>query len=353
MPGGALVPAAGITMIGLEPTHRRRGILTEMLGWLHDDAARRGEVVALLTASESSIYRRFGYGIAMDVAHLSIAADAVRFDPPVDDPGSFVPVDPGGDTSEIEAIFDRVRRARTGWLSLSPGMWAEIWTDLESNRRGRTPLRGVVHRDAAGTADGYATWRIAQEFYELDRLAANTLYLEQLVGTSPEVEAALWSFLASIDLVTTVVWEVGPREPTIRRRLVEPRRLRTLASADMVWARLLDVEATLSARTYGAPGTLDLDVTDRTRPECGGRFRLTSADRGEVGICKRLDRTDSESAGTSTISLDTADLASATIGGVAPSELAAAGRVTGDATAIDLADALFALADRPWWPIEF
>src|SRR5215210_9481950 len=32
VPGGALVPTAGITMVGVLPTHRRRGILRELMG---------------------------------------------------------------------------------------------------------------------------------------------------------------------------------------------------------------------------------------------------------------------------------------------------------------------------------
>ena len=64
VPGGVQVAAAGITMIGVAPTHRRRGILTTLIRQLHEDAIHRGEVLALLTASEASIYRRFGYGVA-------------------------------------------------------------------------------------------------------------------------------------------------------------------------------------------------------------------------------------------------------------------------------------------------
>ncbi len=351
MPGGAPVGAAGITMVGLEPTHRRRGILTEMLRRLHADARDRGEPVALLTASETSIYRRFGYGITADVAHLAIDADAVRWDPPVEDPGRFEAVNPHVDTAELAAVHDRVRRARTGWLDLPEGVWAQLRRDPSFLRAGRTPLRGVLHRDAEGVADGYALWRIrARE--DPDRLAANTAYLEHLTATTPDVEALLWGFVASIDLVTTVEFEVGPVDPAVRWRLVEPRQLRTLAVADMVWGRLLDVEAALSARSYGAAGTLDLEVTDRFHPEVGGRFRVHSPGRGTQGRCERVEA-GATADGVATVALDIADATSIALGGAAPSTLAAAGRLRGEPSAVDLADALFALAERPWWPHEF
>ena len=221
LPGGALVPASGITMVGVDPTHRRRGILTEMLRWLHEDAVRRGEPLAILTASEASIYRRFGYGVASEACRLRIPADAVAFDPPVSGDGSFTTVDPHVDTSDLAATYDRVRRSSPGWLSRNDGAWAQVRDDPASGREGRTPLRAVVHRDALGVPDGYTTWRIAMREGE-DRVADNTLHVEELVAETPDVEAALWQFLADVDLVTTIVWARGPAEPAIRWRLVEP-----------------------------------------------------------------------------------------------------------------------------------
>lgn len=348
MPGGRIVPAAGVTMIGVAPTFRRRGILTKMVRRLHEDAAERGEPIALLTASETSIYRRFGYGIASDVAHLQVAAQSVRFDPPLDDTGTFELIDPHIDTSVLEELHDRIRRLSVGWTNLPAGMWAQIRRDPVPGRGGRTPLRGVIHRDGSGNGDGYVTWRIAPRRHP-DRLAGNTLHIEHLTAADGDTEAALWGFLASIDLVTEVSWDVAPVDPAIRHRLVEPRQLRTLARADMVWARLLDVPAALSARGYGATASITLGVTDRFETELGGRFRLECAGRNELGRCERIGN----NSGPADLTIDTADLASITMGGVTPSLLAAAGRLVGSAHAIDTADALFVLPQRPWYPIEF
>src|SRR5262245_60169419 len=64
MPGGVSVPVAGVSSVAVQPTHRRRGVLTAMITALSDDARERGEVASVLTASESVIYKRFGYGAA-------------------------------------------------------------------------------------------------------------------------------------------------------------------------------------------------------------------------------------------------------------------------------------------------
>ena len=64
VPGGARIPTAGVTMVGVHPTHRRRGINTRMMGAILEQAADRGEPLAALFASEGAIYGRFGYGLA-------------------------------------------------------------------------------------------------------------------------------------------------------------------------------------------------------------------------------------------------------------------------------------------------
>src|SRR4051794_34471676 len=61
LPGGALAPVAAVSAVAVQPTHRRRGVLTSMMGALHGVARDRGEIAAVLTASESTIYGRFGY----------------------------------------------------------------------------------------------------------------------------------------------------------------------------------------------------------------------------------------------------------------------------------------------------
>src|SRR5215210_4097016 len=66
VPGGAVLPMAGVTSVGVRPTHRRRGLLTAMMRTLLDDARQHAEPIAGLYASESVIYGRFGYGLAIE-----------------------------------------------------------------------------------------------------------------------------------------------------------------------------------------------------------------------------------------------------------------------------------------------
>ena len=350
VPGGVQVAAAGITMIGVAPTHRRRGILTTLIRQLHEDAILRGEFLAVLTASEASIYRRFGYGVAAESARLEVPTDAIEYDPPLDTGGSFRLVDPHVDTTELAELYDRFRRIRVGHFARPDTWWAKVRHDPRSGREHGTQLFAVIHTDEMGTPDGYATWRIRVHTSDA-RVATNTAAIIELIGLSADVELALWHFLAKIDLVTTLVWDIAPIDVPLRWRLPEPRRMHITRRTDWMWARLLDVPGALAARTYAVPGTIVIAVDDPRLPACGGVFRLSVNASGTAG-CTRLDVAEGEN--TADLRMNMADLSSIYFGGVAPSMLAAAGRITTESpAAIALADAIFVSQPAPHCPIEF
>src|SRR5438132_12088929 len=56
VPGGASVPASGVTVVGVLPSHRRRGVLTAMMRAQLEDCRARGDALAYLWASEAPIY---------------------------------------------------------------------------------------------------------------------------------------------------------------------------------------------------------------------------------------------------------------------------------------------------------
>ena len=64
VPGQEVLPAAGVTFVAVLPTHRRRGVLSSMMRRQLADVRDRGEPLAILWASESVIYSRYGYGRA-------------------------------------------------------------------------------------------------------------------------------------------------------------------------------------------------------------------------------------------------------------------------------------------------
>lgn len=317
LPGLTRVPVAAVSLVGVLPTHRRRGHLTRMMGALLDDAAARGEPLAVLLASESVIYGRYGYGAAS--AHVGTEIDtraaALRPSTPADE-GRVVLLDTDEATKVLPGVLDAARRHQPGDLSRPGPWWDGTFRDPEKRREGAGPLFYAVHENAAGEADGYAFYRVKHTWR--DGLADGRAVVDEVVGLTPAAEAALWRFLLSIDLVSVVRAELRPLDDPLRWMLADPRRLRVTMTSDLLWVRLVDVAAALAARRYRFPGTLVVDVADPFRPDVAGRYRL---DGGPDGA--QCARTDDEP----DLSLSVEDLGALYLGGVAASTLAAAGRV--------------------------
>src|SRR4051794_1536694 len=145
VPGGASVPTAGVTMVGVAGTHRRRGVLTSMMRRQLDDIRSWGEPLAVLTASEPAIYGRFGYGLATHSLHFEIDTTRVRLEAPAgaDDVRLRYAV-PAEALDVCEAVYARRVPERPGMLARMPGWDRLMVLDPESERGGASPLQCVV-----------------------------------------------------------------------------------------------------------------------------------------------------------------------------------------------------------------
>src|SRR5919108_2457543 len=104
VPGGE-VPVAGVTLVGVQPTHRRRGLLTTMMRRQLADVHEQGrEAVAALWASEGAIYGRFGYGMATATGNLDVDKRDARLRAPADLPVEMMP--PPDALDAMRAIHD-------------------------------------------------------------------------------------------------------------------------------------------------------------------------------------------------------------------------------------------------------
>src|SRR5207249_11070982 len=155
LPGLACVPAAGVTAVSVRTTHRRRGILRRLMTRQLDDVAARGESIAILTASESIIYGRFGYGPASQLNGITIDKDRSAYASPPADSGRLRAVDLQTAAKVLPEVHDRARRRQPGDVSRTGTWWDVTLADRESRRGGRSGLFCVVHEDGAGQADGY------------------------------------------------------------------------------------------------------------------------------------------------------------------------------------------------------
>lgn len=337
VPGGALVPAAAVTWIAVLPTHRRQGILTSIKRRQLDDAAERGEPLAMLLASEGTIYRRFGYGIATSFMSVTLQRRDAGFLREVADPGRVRLVDEPTARTVLPGIFDRARRVQNGTVQRVDAWWPDQFFWPEPSEPG-TPFY-AVHESPDGILDGYVAYRVEAKW---DFAARNVLHVDDLIALSPDVRAALWHFVCSVDLVERIEADHIPLDDPVRWMLWESRRLQVRRISDWLWIRLLDVRAALEARAYVREGGLVFHVVDEFRPRkaAAGRFELEA---GPHGATVRRTRKEPD------LVLDVAELGAAYLGGVRFSTLARAGLVVEQtAGALERADAMFTTEPLPF-----
>lgn len=351
IPGGE-VGAAGITAVGVLPSHRRRGILRQMMTWWFDQAQARGEPIAILWASEAAIYQRFGYGPATQQTFLEAPTDRIRFLRPVDTPGRIRIVEPDEAEQLFPPIYEALRAAAPGSIARSEGRWRdELLADAGWSRADQgDKVLVVLERD--GEASGYAIYRQRSD-WDLNG-PKGVLTVHEVAALDPVAEQALWQWLFSIDLISTVKGWRGPAPHPLQLMVTEPRRLATRVN-DGMWLRIIDLAAALEARAYATGGTLRLDVTDDFRPANAGRWELSvpgAPGSGAAGGVARVARADADT--DVDLALDVSDLAAVYLGAFRFADLARAGRVRecrpgGLATA----EAIFATSRRPGIPTMF
>ena len=342
IPGGEL-PAAGVTLVGVLPTHRRRGILNQLMRAEIDAMVARGDPLAILWASEAPIYGRYGYGMATAMASVDAERDRFRFR---DDPapvGSVRLVEEAEAAQALPPIYERVRRATPGMFVRSEEWWRSYrLPDPEHRRHGAGPRYFAVLA-IDGVDEGYARYRVKSDWQ--DGVSTSKLRVIEVVATSPTATRELLRFLFGIDLVGRVqAWGLAADDPLFLL-VTEPRRLR-MKLGDALWLRLVDVEAALSTRSYAGDGRLRLELTDAFLPENAGRW--------EIEVTEGKAHVGRDDSGGPDLRLDVADLASAFLGGFSFSRLARAGRVEELVEgALEHADTLFRTRFGPWCPEIF
>ncbi|GHG40867.1 UPF0256 protein [Sinomonas cellulolyticus] len=313
---GRLVPAHLVTAVTVRTDHRRRGLLRRLMG---EDLARAkadGVPVAALTASEASIYRRFGYGVATLERRITVDTGP-RFALAVKPRGRVLSVDPPVMRRLAPEIFALAHGAVPGSIDRqeryrlrAAGEWAEETGGPDS------AARVAVHVGEDGRPDGYAAYSFRGWSHE-----PPTMDLCDLVAATPDAYLGLWEFLGSLDLVERVAWDEAPVQDPLSWALVDPRVLKADGAQDMLWLRILDVAAALQGRRFAHDGAL-LTRIDDPLGLTSGRYRVSVAS----GECQ-VERVPDDDPSPDDLTMDIAELSSVYIGGVSPVLLAEAGRI--------------------------
>ncbi|MDJ1138253.1 GNAT family N-acetyltransferase [Streptomyces iconiensis] len=311
VPGGEL-PCPALTFVSVAPTHRRRGVLSGMIAELYARCGEQGAPLSALWASEASIYGRFGFGPGTYGATVEIDSRrplALRIEP---DERPLRLVDPAKAPGVLDAYYDSTRSARAGRSARSEWWWRESWLpEKDEEDEDFSPPRVVALGEPLA---GYAIYRTKSQ----DE-GPGLVRLDELEAESPAVAAALWRYLASIDLTGTVRAWGRPLDDPLFLFAADRDQVRVTSEFPALWVRLIDVGAALEARSWAAPADLVLEVTDETVPANAGRHRLTVSP-GNPACTPTEERPD--------LTFAVRDLASCYLGGTRVSDLVAAGVVT-------------------------
>ncbi len=340
VPGGAAVPTAGITSVGVLPTHRRRGINTALMRAQLDDVHARREPLAALYASEGGIYGRFGYGVAAFLGEINlevVRSDFIRGYRPA---GSVRLLERDEALPVMRPVYDAERVRRPGMIDLDDRWWNWIFAE-SAKKQEDEPTRYAVH-EVDGVPDAFASYSVKHEWP--DSIAGLQLTVRRLVASTPQGSADIWRYLFDIDLVHTVnAWNRPVDEPLLDL-MQEPRRLR-FGLMDGLYVRLVDVPAALVARTYATDERLVLEVSDPFCPWNEGRWLLRTASDGP--ICE-------PTAAEADLACTATDLGAVYLGGFGFRRLHRAGRVRELTTgALSRADAAFGWDPAPWCAFMF
>jgi predicted acetyltransferase len=295
----------------------------------------------MLWASQGSIYGRFGYGLASLSYELDLPKPWARLRAPRpghEVEGRFRLIDESTSLDTMPPLYEQVRRTSPGMLSRSREWWRIRRSgDADWQRRGRQPLQRVL-LEIDGVLEGYALYRHAPGW---DHGApTGVLEVTEAIGTTPRATRAVWSYLASVDLIERIKCAFLPADHPLLWLFEHSEQLHLRASHGL-WVRLVDVEAALSARRYLEAGPLVIEVEDEACPWNTGRYRIADG--------RAVRTTD-----TPSLRLDAAALGSVYLGGVSAAALAQAGRVDELVPgALLRADAVLRGARAPWCPEIF
>ena len=326
IPGG-ISKIAAVASVSVQATHRRKGINRSIMKYQLEDIHSRQEPLAVLQASESIIYGRYGYGMASFESNLEIekTRSAYAIDHASEGQPYFI------EESEAREIFPQIYSKaienRVGMVRRRENWWE--FRFREPGLKGGDPKSWFVKYQKNGETDGYLRYTINEA----------ELNIIELIASSHEAYSSLWRLCLDMDLVDTIKAEHRPADEELKWMLADPRRL-VEHSSDRYWVRLVDVKKALSQRSYSVDGSLTLEVKDSFLPWNQEVVELRS-ESGESSCATSNKNPD--------IVLSAGDLGAVYLGGINFSTLLASGRIEEITKgSVSKANLMFSTERKPW-----
>lgn len=332
VPGG-VATVAGVSNVEVQPTHTRRGIMTNMMRYQIDGIHERGEPLAALFATESAIYGRFGYGVGSVHEFWTLERHHNTFARRFESPGSIVFVDPADIGAKLPEVFRRGTEGRPAVFQRALHHWERDSRDPIHSQGGSGGIFYAAYVED-GRIDGYVNYRTQRP----------AVIVNELMAATPAANAALWRFCFDLDLHERTEVVKRPVDDPMPWMLADPRRLQR-STRDGLWVRMVDVAGALPLRNYLANDRITLQVSDDFCSWNDGCFELDGSPEGAT--CRPVP-------GSPDLSIDVSGLASVYLGASSFTTLAGAGLVEEHTPrALLRADRMFAVQLRPWTPYNF
>jgi predicted acetyltransferase len=329
VPGGGTVSTAALDGGAVRPDYTRRGVRKVLMETQITDWIRRGEVVALLNASEASIFEHFGFGTATESKNVLIDRARASVRPDVPNVGTVRILQPGEALDVLPAVYGKIGLYRSGMVERPAHLWDRVW-------HMREPEPFVVVHSGPGGDDGFAVYQPTElgTFSRPGPRAA--LEVEDLHAADITALVSLWSFLLRRDLVAEIRAAKRPLDEPPGALLVDSRACETVNVQDQLWLRLIDVLVALNSRSFAPAPPVVVEVVDGLIENNSGRYKITS---NGVTFTKE----------PSTIRLDVSALAMLYLGHWRLSTLVALGRAKAlNYESVEHGDALFSVNELPW-----
>ncbi len=214
VPGGASLDLPGITWVSVAPSHTRRGVLRSLIEAQLRRYIDEGCAGATLTASQSGIYGRFGFGAATQIRETVIEVAAARLHTPVDSTGVYIG-SPEQARQVMPQIHERWRRQTPAAIHRIDARWDRVVNDFVG---GKT-LMYLLHDD------GYIAFR--PKLASSNHLTGSSATIIEYATATPHAHAALWQTLLSMELYRTIESRALPTDDPIDQLLTDPRQVRT------------------------------------------------------------------------------------------------------------------------------
>ena len=328
--GRELVPLRMITDVTTSASHRRRGLLRRLIEDDLSDAVAQGVPIAALTASEATIYGRWGFGPATVRRGIEVDTSPGFAFRSFVDPGRVELIEPMDAWPHVKVVFDVFHARQRGSVAW-PAQYEDVHTgayDFSGGGANRK-LRAAVHLDDHGQVDGFVLFKPGEK---------DTVRVEEMVALSPAAQLGLWSFLGEMDRVKTVSFNLAHPDDPLMWALVDLNRVKTTEIEEFLWLRILDVPRALAARPWAADGTVVLEVDD-PQGHAAGRYAVEAAD-GVAAVSRTEQEPD--------VRVTAETLGSLYLSDVTVQQLRRAGRIDGTDDAVRRFAAMADLSDPPY-----